>query len=177
MRLHPDLLAVPRIAAVNIHGALLPQYRGCNPIQWALINNETETGVTTHYITKDFDVGDIIAQKHVPIFFEDTWVDIQNRIAKATEEMLSVEILKLLKGTNERKSQDISQARYFRRRKPEDGAIDWHKSVEYIYNLVRALVKPHPGAFYIREEEKVFLDEYLTIPQVVMFKYNTKIGR
>jgi methionyl-tRNA formyltransferase/ribosomal protein S18 acetylase RimI-like enzyme len=177
MKLHPEVLALARRAAVNIHGALLPQYRGANPIQWALLNNETETGVTMHYMTAEFDRGDIIAQRRVPIYFEDTWRDVQARISVASEALLAEELPKLLNGTNARQPQDEAQARYYKRRHPEDGQIDWQDSVLHIYNLVRALVKPHPGAFYYNGPNKVVLDDYLTVPQVTALKYGPAGGR
>ncbi|MCK4394326.1 hypothetical protein KAX17_15605 [Candidatus Bipolaricaulota bacterium] len=171
MLIRPEILAIPRFGSVNIHGALLPQYRGSNPIQWALLNNETETGVTMHYMTAKFDAGDIIAQRRVPIYFEDSWLDVQARIGTATESMLVEEIPRLLAQTNARQPQDESKADYYKRRYPRDGLINWQRSVLYIYNLVRALVKPHPGAFYHFGTDKIVLDEYLPIPQVTALKY------
>jgi methionyl-tRNA formyltransferase len=177
MLLREEILAVPRYGAVNVHGALLPQYRGCNPIQWALLNDESETGVTMHYMTPEFDAGDIIAQRRVPIYFEDTWFDIRGRLIRATEQLLAEELPRLLSVTNDRRPQDEHQARYHKRRRPEDGLIDWKHSVLAIYNLVRALVKPHPGAFYYAGSEKVVLAEYLTIPEVVALKYGPAGGQ
>lgn len=176
MLVRPDVLAIPRFGGVNIHGALLPQYRGSNPTQWALLNDATQSGVTIHYMTAKFDEGNIIAQRRVPIYFEDTWLDIQARIAVATEAMLAEEIPKLLTQTNTRQPQDESKARYYKRRRPKDGLVDWQRSVLYIYNLVRALVKPHPGAFYYAGADKVVLDEYLSIPQITGLKYGWMDG-
>lgn len=173
MLLQPEILAIPEQGAVNIHGALLPEYRGANPAQWAILNDETETGVTMHYIDNDFDSGDIIAQRHVPILFEDTWCDIYKRIGIATEKMLMVELPKLLAGTNTRQPQDKTRARHWRRRHPEDGLIDWQQSPRQIYNLIRALVKPLPGAFYANAAGKrIVLDEYMTIEEVTALKNN-----
>lgn len=172
MLLREDILSIPKYEAINIHGALLPQYRGCNPIQWALLNNEVETGVTMHYMSKEFDTGDIIAQRKVPISFSDTWREVQTKISDATEGMLKEEMPKLLSLTNDRSRQDQSKARYFNRRHPDDGLIDWSKhGVRYIYNLVRALVTPHPGAFYFRDLEKVILGNYLTLQDIVTLKF------
>ncbi|NLG33308.1 MAG: GNAT family N-acetyltransferase, partial [Syntrophomonadaceae bacterium] len=163
--------------AINIHGALLPEYRGANPIQWAILNEENVTGVTMHYMTEQFDAGDIVAQRKVPIFFEDTWIDVQARIAEASEQMLKDEIPKLLEGTNLRHSQNETHARHFHRRYPEDGLIDWSQRVVQIYNLVRALVKPHPGAFYLRKDgTKEVLDKYLSIPSITSIKYAREGG-
>ena len=170
MLLREEVLSIPCHGAVNIHGALLPQYRGGNPTQWALINNDTETGVTMHYMTAQFDAGDIIAQKRVPIHFEDTWCDIQRRLSVAIDDLLGEEVPKLLSQTNGRMAQDESRAHYYHRRKPEDGEINWDDSVLAIYNLVRALVKPHPGAFCYRGTEKMVFDDYLSIQQVTSLK-------
>ncbi len=174
MLLPKELLALPTHGVVNIHGALLPQYRGANPVQWAIINAEKETGVTMHYMTEQFDTGDIIAQRRVPIYFEDTWIDIQNRISVAAEQMLAEEIPKILASTHSRQPQDETQARYFNRRHPEDGLIDWNQSVFDIYNLIRALVKPHPGAFYHQNGFNVIIDDYQSIFQVTNMKYGEK---
>lgn len=172
MLLRPEILSISRLGAVNVHGALLPQYRGANPTQWALLNNESETCVTMHYMDASFDTGDIIAQRRVPIYFEDTWVTIQARIADATETMLAEELPRLLAGSAARQPQDASQARHYRRRQPEDGLIEWENSVLSIYNLIRALVKPHPGAFYWGPAaQQVVQDGYLSISRVTSLKY------
>jgi RimJ/RimL family protein N-acetyltransferase len=178
MLIRQEILSIPRLGAVNIHGALLPQYRGCNPIQWALLNNESETGPTMHYMATEFDAGDIIAQRRVPIHIHDTWCDVLKRIGESTEVMLAEQVPKLLDQTNHREAQDEAISHYYRRRHPEDGLIDWNQqSVLHIYNLVRALVSPHPGAFYFQESEKVVLDQYLTIPQVASLKYGVAGGQ
>jgi methionyl-tRNA formyltransferase len=176
MRIPQEILDIPFAGGVNIHGGLLPQYRGANPIQWAILNNERETGVTMHYMTSDFDAGDLIAQRNVPILLEDTWIDVRDRIMSATESMLAETIPKLLKMTNTRRPQDETRAKYYRRRRPKDGNFDWEKSVLYIYNLVRALVKPLPGAFYYDGDVKIVLDEYIPLPVIAAMKYDPQIG-
>jgi len=176
MRIPQEILDIPFAGGVNVHGGLLPQYRGANPIQWAILNNERETGVTMHYLTSDFDAGDLISQRSVPIFLEDTWIDVRDRITSATESMLAETIPKLLKMTNTRQPQDETQANYHRRRRPKDGNFDWEKSVLYIYNLVRALVKPLPGAFYHDGDTKIVLDEYIPLPVIAAMKYDLQIG-
>ena len=166
MKLHVDILLLPRVAAVNVHGALLPQYRGPNPIQWAIINGETEAGVTMHHMTEEIDGGDVISQRRVPILFGDTWRDVQARIEAATGGMFADDLPRVLAGTAPRVPQDASRARTWPRRTPGDGAIDWDKPAVEIYNLVRALVRPLPGAFYYHEGRKVVLDEYLAIGEI-----------
>jgi methionyl-tRNA formyltransferase len=178
MLIRPDILAIPEYGAVNVHPALLPEYRGCNPTQWSLLNDETETGVTMHYMDEHFDTGNIFAQRRVPILFDDTWLDIQARIGAETDKMFNEEIPKLLAGTNKQWVQDESRAKYWPRRHPEDGLIDWRQSVHYIYNLIRALVKPHPGAFYVTSSgEKKVLDQYMSLPQITAVKYGVEGGQ
>src|SRR4029078_1712177 len=116
MLLPPEILSIPRFECVNVHGAPLPKYRGSNPIQWAIINNETETGVTMHYMTAEFDAGDIIAQRRVPIGPEDTWLDVRGRVAAATRELLREEIPRVIAQTNNRTAQNESEACSFPRR-------------------------------------------------------------
>jgi methionyl-tRNA formyltransferase len=175
MLLRDDVLSIPGCGAINVHTALLPRYRGSNPFQWVIINNETETGVTMHYMTADFDAGDIVAQRRVAVCFEDTWRDLQSRCAAATREMLSEEMPRILSQKNTRRPQDDSNSSRFNRRRPEDGRIDWRQSVLSIYNLIRALVKPLPGAYYY-SAGKVLLDEYLFVPEVTALKYTDTVG-
>ena len=188
-RINPDLILIHSYSmivreevlslcdVVNIHGALLPQYRGANPIQWAILNNEHETGVTMHYVDAGIDTGDIIAQYKVPMFLEDTWVTIYNRIFSAADHLIATEVPKLLSGTNKRIPQDERIAKHWSRRTPEDGLINWDESVLHIYNLIRALVKPHPGAFYISKTgDKIIIDEYCTIDDVIDLKYKHDCG-
>lgn len=177
MLLPQELLSIPERGAINIHGALLPHYRGCNPMQWAIINRETETGVTMHYMDANLDTGDIIAQKRVPLLFEDTWLKVQQRIATATEELLTEQIPLILSGTNTRTPQSEEQAGYWRRRTPEDGCFDWSWKALDIYNLIRALVSPHQGAFYVDEAgTKVVLDYFVPYQEVCIMQ-KSRIGR
>ena len=171
MLLPPEILEIPKCGAINIHSALLPQYRGANPIQWALLNDEKETGATIHYMDAGFDTGDIIAQKKVPILEEDTWLDIQQRIGCATDQMLAEEIPKIVSGTNSRMRQRDDLARYWKRRRPEDGRFEWTWRARDIYNLIRALVKPHAGAFYYdKNGHKVVIDSFLSLHEVKMLQ-------
>jgi methionyl-tRNA formyltransferase len=171
MLVREDVLSVPARGAINVHMALLPEYRGSNPIQWALLNDEPETGVTMHYMSPEFDAGDIIAQCRIPILFTDTWCSILARLREATESLLGEELPKVFAGTNARRPQDEARARYYRRRHPEDGQIDWNHSVRHIYNLIRALVKPNPGAFYQSRCGRVVLDQYAPVSAVAAVKY------
>ena len=172
LRLPQELLDIPLRGAVNVHGALLPQYRGANPTQWALINDERETGVTIHQMTDTIDAGDIIAQERVPIRIDNTWVEIQERLATLTEQMLNNLLPDLLAGSIAALPQDDASAAHFHRRYRDDGLIDFIDPIIAIHNLIRALVRPHPGAI-LRDQDgaETIIDEYRTISQVACLKY------
>jgi methionyl-tRNA formyltransferase len=145
--LKQSLLELPRLGALNLHGSLLPKYRGRVPVNWVLVNGETETGVTLHYMEEKADRGDIVAQIPVPITFEDTAYTLFARMTVAAEEVMQEAYPLLRTGMAPRLPQDHAQASYFGGRTPEDGRIDWSKSAQEIYNLVRAVTHPYPGAF------------------------------
>jgi hypothetical protein len=176
LKLHAEVVELAR-AAVNVHAGLLPEYRGPNPIQWAILNDEHHTGVTMHHVTQDIDAGDIIARDVVPIHFGDTWGDVQARLAEATEAMLARELPAVLSGTSARRPQDSTAARTFSRRRVEDGLFTWSQPARRIYNLIRALVHPHPGAFYILDGRAVVLDRFLSIQAVLSLKYGAERSR
>lgn len=171
MLLRADVLAIPPLGAVNLHYALLPRYRGPNPIQWALINDEREAGVTLHYMSAEFDSGDLIAQRRVPVHFSDTATDLSRRIDEQAELLLREQLPRVTEGSARRAPQDAAAATTSRRRGPDDGRIDWDLSVLRIYNLIRALVKPLPGAFYELGGERVVIDCRLGIAEVAALKF------
>lgn len=146
MLLKPPLLALPRRGALNLHGSLLPKYRGRVPVNWAIIHGETQTGATLHYMTDRPDDGDIVAQVAVPILPDDTGKEVFNKVTVAAELALDGALPALLTGTAPRLLQDSSQATYYGGRKPEDGVIDWSRAAAGIHNLVRAVAPPYPGA-------------------------------
>ncbi len=151
------LLELPKLGALNLHGSLLPRYRGRVPVNWVLINGETETGVTLHYMEEKADRGDIVAQKRVPITEEDTALTLFARMTVAAEEVIR-EVYPLLRtGQAPKVPQDHRQASYFGGRRPEDGRIDWTKSAKEIYNLVRAVTHPYPGAFTTLGDRKLLI--------------------
>jgi UDP-4-amino-4-deoxy-L-arabinose formyltransferase/UDP-glucuronic acid dehydrogenase (UDP-4-keto-hexauronic acid decarboxylating) len=145
------LLDLPRAGCLNLHGSLLPKYRGCAPANWAILNGETTTGVTLHHMTRKPDAGDIVCQREVAIAPDDTAASLNRKLAEAARPMLD-EILPAIKaGRAPRTPQDEAAATYFRRRTPADGAIDWAQPATRVCNLVRAVTKPYPGAFtYVR---------------------------
>jgi methionyl-tRNA formyltransferase len=141
------LLALPPRGALNMHGSLLPKYRGRVPVNWAIINGETETGATLHYMLDKPDSGDIVAQQAVAILPDDTARAVHDKVAAAAEGVLRGALPGLLAGNAPRMKQDSSAATYFGGRKPEDGTIAWSKNALAIHNLVRAVAPPYPGAF------------------------------
>jgi methionyl-tRNA formyltransferase len=177
MILRDDLLALASAGAVNVHAGKVPEYRGANPIQWAIIGDEREAGVTLHHIAAEIDAGDVISERSVPIHFADTWRDVADRLAPAAESMLATELPGLLAGrVVAGHPQDPALAIMRRRRTPEDGRLDWSASVLRIYNQVRALVAPLPGAFYERDGERVVLDQYLPPSEIAALKYAPEVG-
>jgi methionyl-tRNA formyltransferase len=140
------LLALPQRGSLNMHGSLLPKYRGRVPVNWAIIRGETETGATLHYMTEKPDNGDIVAQQAVPILPDDTAHDVFQKVTLAAEMALHGVLPALLAGTAPRIKQDLSKGAYFGGRKAEDGIIDWSRSAQEIHNLVRAVAPPYPGA-------------------------------
>ncbi|MBI5890392.1 MAG: formyltransferase [Nitrosomonadales bacterium] len=144
--LKAPLLAIPKRGALNMHGSLLPKYRGRVPVNWAIIRGETETGATLHYMTEKPDNGDIVAQQAVPILPDDTALEVFQKVTVAAEMALSHVLPALLAGKAPAVKQDLSKGAYFGGRKAEDGIIDWSQSALEIHNLVRAVAPPYPGA-------------------------------
>ena len=142
-----EVLSIPSVAAVNLHGSLLPKYRGRCPVNWQLIHGEKRSGVTLHHMVRQADAGDIVAQKSVEISRSDDAVALFAKLEEAARDILTEYIPKLLDGTAPRIPQDHERATYFGGRRPEDGRIDWNWEAERIYNLVRAVTWPYPGAF------------------------------
>jgi len=133
--------------AFNMHGSLLPKYRGRSPVNWAIIHGETETGATLHEMTAKPDAGRIVDQERVPIGPDETAVEVFRKVTDAAEKVLKRSIILLVEGTAVLHPQDLSKGSYFGGRRPEDGRIDWSKSAWEIHNLVRAVAPPYPGAF------------------------------
>ena len=142
----PLLQSVGR-GAYNMHGSLLPQYRGRVPVNWAVLRGERETGATLHQMNVKPDNGAIVDQFAVPILPDDTAHDVFGKVVVAAELCLCRVLPKLLAGTAEHRQQDLSQGAYFGGRRAEDGRIDWQQNARQIHNLVRAVSHPYPGAF------------------------------
>ena len=152
-----ELLAIPRLGAFNMHGSLLPKYRGRVPINWAVLHGEKETGVTLHHMVKRADAGDIVDQEAVAIGPDDTAFDVFNKVTLVSRKVLERQLDAIKAGTAHRSRQDESQATTFGGRKPEDGRIDWTESAERIYNLIRAVTHPYPGAYTEVNGKRLFI--------------------
>jgi methionyl-tRNA formyltransferase len=140
------LSSAPR-GALNMHGSLLPKYRGRAPVNWAIVNGERETGATLHYMVDRADAGDIVDQLAVPILEDDDAREVFNKVTAAAEIVLARSLPALIAGNAPRRPQRIEPGQYFGRRRPEDGRIDWSQPAVRIHDLVRAVAPPFPGAF------------------------------
>ena len=152
-----EFLNVPKLGSYNLHGALLPKYRGRACINWAVLNGESQTGVTLHVMTSKADQGDIIAQEAFPIDTDDTAHDIFLKTSSAVRKIIKNYLPLIENGSAPHKEQDESQATKFGRRCPDDGIIDWNKDAFDIYNLIRAVTHPFPGAFTFYNGKKLFI--------------------
>jgi methionyl-tRNA formyltransferase len=158
---HPDLvfsfyyrhlldkawLALPRLGALNMHGSLLPKYRGRAPVHWAIIHGETLTGASLHYMVEKPDAGALVDQEAVPILENDTALEVSIKVAAAAATILRRSLPRLIAGTAAAQALDLSKGSYFGRRRPEDGRIDWRRGARAVHDLVRAVAPPFPGAF------------------------------
>ncbi|WP_186236797.1 formyltransferase [Burkholderia gladioli] len=141
------LLALAARGAYNMHGSLLPKYRGRVPTNWAVLRGETETGATLHEMAAKPDAGAILGQTAVPILPDDTAAQVFDKVTVAAEQTLWRVLPALLAGEAPHLPNDLSQGSYFGGRKPEDGRLDWSKPAAEVYNLIRAVAPPYPGAF------------------------------
>jgi len=155
--LKPAILQIPPQGCLNLHGSLLPKYRGRAPVNWVLVKGEKETGVTLHYMLEKPDAGDIVGQRAVAIAVEDTALTLYLKMEKAAAELLDDVLPKIKTGTQAHLPNRIEQGSYFGGRKPEDGKIEWTKEAFEIYNLIRAVTHPYPGAFGTLAGEKLLI--------------------
>jgi methionyl-tRNA formyltransferase len=154
--LKEELLAIPKVA-LGFHASLLPKYRGRAPINWALIHGERETGNTLIVLAPGADVGDIVAQRTIPIGDDDDCATLYGKVAATEVEILSDVLPLIAKGRMPRRKQDESKATVMPKRRPEDGLIDWTRPSRALYDWVRALTHPYPGAFTFFEGRRVFV--------------------
>ncbi|MEO9872951.1 methionyl-tRNA formyltransferase [Ekhidna sp.] len=154
-----DLIQWPSKIAFNVHGSLLPKYRGRTPHVWSIINNEKVTGITAHILDEDCDAGDILQQKQVKIEKNDTGGDILKKFGLQYPKLIDKVLSNINSNKLQRIQQDESLATYFEKRVPEDGKIDWNWQKERIRNWVRAQSYPYPGAFTNFGDQIIIIDE------------------
>lgn len=146
LMLKAPLLALPPRGALNMHGSLLPRYRGRAPVNWAVLNGERETGASLHYMVAKPDAGDLVDQMAVPILPDDTAREVFDKVTLAAEITLDRVLPRLVAGNAPRVPLDLAAGAYFGGRRPEDGRIDWSQDAQRIHDLVRAVAPPYPGA-------------------------------
>ena len=142
-----ELLACAKIAALNMHGSLLPKYRGRAPVNWAILHGETETGATLHVMEVKPDAGDIVGQSAVSIGPDETATEVFGKVSQAAVTVMNQVLPELVQGRIPRKPNNLAQGSYFGGRKPADGQILWQQTAQQVHNLVRAVAPPYPGAF------------------------------
>jgi methionyl-tRNA formyltransferase len=157
--------------AFNMHGSLLPEFRGRAPVNWAVLHGATETGATLHEMTVKPDAGAIVHQTAVPILPDDTAFEVFGKVTVAAEQTLWRILPSLLAGTAPRTVNDLKRGGYFGGRKPEDGRIDWSQPAQQVYNLHRAVAPPYPGAFtdldgrrYVIERARLYAGQLPSLP-------------
>jgi methionyl-tRNA formyltransferase len=153
--LPPTVFRRPRLGTFVFHDSLLPEYRGFAPTVWALLNGEDHTGVTLFEIAESVDSGDVVDQQRVPIGPDDAIGVVLERVTEAYLQLLERNLGALLSGQAARRSQDEARATYTCKRLPEDNAIDWSAPTERIFNLIRAVSAPYPGAYTTLQGERL----------------------
>ena len=150
-----EILALAPLGGFNLHGSLLPRYRGRAPVNWVLVNGEKETGITLHKMVRQADAGDIVGQSAIAIADDDTALTLHEKLCAVAKPLLADLLPQIKSGAFSLKAQNEAEASYFGRRGPEDGEIDWQKPASAIYNLVRAVTAPYPGAFTYSGQRKM----------------------
>ena len=172
-----EILKVAPLGAFNMHGSLLPKYRGRAPINWVLVKGEKETGATLHYMVAKADAGDIVGQKVVAISNEDTALTLTQKVTAAACEIIK-EVYPLIETKNLKpRKQDMSISTYFGRRTPADGLIDWNQNAQTIYNLIRAVTKPFPGAFFEENGKKIIIWRAKVLPTKTQAAAGTTVSK
>jgi methionyl-tRNA formyltransferase len=172
-----EIFEIPKYGSFNLHGSYLPAYRGAAPIQWALINGETETGLTTFKLAEKVDTGNIYLQEKLPIFPDDNFEILHDRMSELGAKMVLDTVNLIESGNYELKPQDDSLASPAPKITKDICQIDWNRSAEEIHNLVRGL-SPHPAAYFVYNDKlmKVYKTEVVTGLGLQPFQFHqTKI--
>jgi methionyl-tRNA formyltransferase len=170
--LKPEALRTAKIGVIGAHASLLPRNRGRAPVNWVILRGEQQTGNSLIWLAEHVDSGDIIDQTIIPITPYDTCATIYQRVADSNKEMILKTITKLMKGERPGKPQKSSNEILLPGRRPQDGAIDWAKPSGEIYNFVRALTRPYPGAFSYLDDERWLIWQCALVPGEPSFNAN-----
>ena len=152
-----QILACAKIAALNMHGSLLPKYRGRAPVNWAILYGETQTGATLHIMEAKPDAGDIVGQSAVSIGPNETATDVFSKVSQAAVAVMNEVLPSLIQGNVPRKQNELQKGSYFGGRKPSDGQIHWNQKAIQVHNLVRAVAPPYPGAFTVHQGQTMIV--------------------
>ena len=152
-----QILACAKIAALNMHGSLLPKYRGRAPVNWAILHGETQTGATLHIMEAKPDAGDIVGQSAVSIGPNETATDVFSKVSQAAVAVMNEALPSLIQGNVPRKPNELQKGSYFGGRKPSDGQIHWNQKAVQVHNLVRAVAPPYPGAFTVHQGQTMIV--------------------
>ena len=171
-----ETLALAPGGAFNLHPSLLPKYRGRCPANWALVNGETQSGITLHEMVRRADAGAIVAQARIPVGPNDNIADLYRKMADAAPGLLAAAVPAIAAGTYPRTAQDETAATKFGGRRPADGKFDWGWPAPRIHNLVRAVAHPYPGAFFEAGGKQVFVWETASPRKSVPAPCGTVLG-
>lgn len=152
--LSQELLDIPKYGCINVHGSLLPKYRGAAPIEWAIIDGERQTGITTMFTVYELDAGDMLEQDAIDILPEETGGELRERLAILGAKTLQRTLEKLLDGALERTPQNHEEANICRVFPKGFGQLDFSKTCRENVNLIRGL-NPSPGAYFIHQDAKI----------------------
>ncbi len=160
----PEALRIPRLGMIGAHAAVLPHNRGSAPVNWAIIRGETETGNTLMWLAEGVDEGEIIDQASFPITPYDTCATIYDKVGLSGSDMILRLIPKLLAGERPGRTQPRTDEAILPRRRPKDGLVDWNRSSLDVYNFIRALTRPYPGALSFLEGTQYLIWDALLLP-------------
>lgn len=170
------ILSLAPKGGFNLHGSLLPKYRGRAPLNWVLVNGEQETGVTLHRMVKRADAGDIVAQQKVIIAENDNALSLHRKLCAASQTLLHDALIQIRENRTHERKQDENQATYVGRRTPEEGRLEWEKTAHELHNLVRAVSDPWPGAFSFVGQTKFIVWKSRVHPQAVTARAGTVLS-
>ncbi|MBK7575399.1 MAG: hypothetical protein IPI26_09140 [Elusimicrobia bacterium] len=170
MKIRPEVLSISTFGGINIHAGLLPEFRGAHIPQWVILTGASRSGVTVHVLTEGFDEGDVVGRCEVPVRGTDTWVTLLDRTRAAFREWFPTLVPRLMEGPPRGVPQDPGRAVYYRPRTPEDGRFRWTDPVRTIYDLIRALVAPKPGAYCDDGGTREVFECYCTLQAVARRK-------